>query len=126
MNLGADGPKEYVDGGVANNAPLSLAVDAQATDILAVLLQPETSSQAIYPTKNLLEIGLASFVVMQQRILEMDMNYVNARPEIKVRYIRPSEPLPLGVLDFDKQESINKAFDLGVQAAGAVQVLGKK
>jgi predicted acylesterase/phospholipase RssA len=106
MNLGVKGNKEYVDGGVANNAPLSLVADAQATE-------------------NMLEIGLASFVVMQHRILEMDMNYVNSRPGINVRYVRPAESLPLGVLDFDKQDNINKAFDLGQQAVETIQTLGK-
>jgi predicted acylesterase/phospholipase RssA len=125
MNLGVKGNKEYVDGGVANNAPLSLVADAQATDILVVMLEPEASGRTIYPTANMLEIGLASFVVMQHRILEMDMNYVNSRPGINVRYVRPAESLPLGVLDFDKQDNINKAFDLGQQAVETIQTLGK-
>ena len=123
MNLGTQGNKDYVDGGVANNVPASLAADAGATDILAVLLQPAQTTQPTYPTASILEIGVASLTLMQQRLLEQDMNSANRRAGVNVRYVRPPSALPMSVLDFGNQAAINAAFDSGQQAAQQVKTL---
>jgi predicted acylesterase/phospholipase RssA len=125
MNLGAQGNKDYVDGGVANNVPVSLAADAGSDDILVVLLQPAQATQPIYQTGNLVEIGLGSLTLMQQRLLEQDMNSANQRSGVNVRSVRPSAALPLSILDFGNQAAINAAFDQGQQAAQQIKALEK-
>ena len=61
----------FVDGGVANNTPLGVAIDAGATEVTVVFLNPvdRHTTQAV---ANLAEIGLTCFSIMQERILELD------------------------------------------------------
>ena len=66
MNLGVASAKAYVDGGVANNTPMSMALDAGATEALVVLLQPEQITQQVYPTTNLREIVISALTLMSQ------------------------------------------------------------
>jgi len=126
MNLGSAGYKEFVDGGVANNIPIRLAADVGATEITAVLLQPVQTSVPAYATNNLLEIGLASLTVMQQKLLEQDMDSVNNNPAVTIRYIRPLTPLPVTVLGFNDQGGIDEAFEAGIAAAKTPKPLDKK
>ncbi len=100
MNLGTQGNKRYVDGGVANNTPTRLAAQAGATEIVVVLLEPQQASTALYSAANLLEIGVASLTVMQQRLLQLDMELVKTDPNVKIQVIRPSAALTLGVLEY--------------------------
>ncbi len=125
MNLGIPGNKEFVDGGVANNIPVTLAVNAGATDITVIQLQPAQTSEPNYPTTNLLEIGLASLTVMQQTLLKQDMELVNKMPGVTIRYIRPAAPLALSVLAFSDQNSIDIAFEAGHTAANSATTLTK-
>jgi predicted acylesterase/phospholipase RssA len=125
MNLGSAGNKDFVDGGVANNVPVTLAAYAGATDISVILLQPFQTAPPSYPTTNLLDIGMASFTVMQQTLLQQDMQRVNKTPNVTVRYISPATPLPLTVLSFTDQSGIDQAFAAGMAAARASTPLGK-
>jgi predicted acylesterase/phospholipase RssA len=126
MNLGSAGDKEFVDGGVANNTPIKLAADVGATEITAILLQPVQASAPAFATNNLLEIGLASLTVMQQKLLEQDMDSVNNNPAVTIRYIRPLTPLSLTVLGFNDQRGIDAAFEAGIAAAKTPKPLNKK
>lgn len=123
MNYGTPEDKDYVDGGVANNTPAQLAVMAGATDIVVILLQPEQSASDTFVTKTLPEIGLASYIVMQQQLLKLDMNFVTQHSGVKIQSIRPSVPLTLGLLGFNDQDAINGAFQEGEDTVNAMPEL---
>jgi NTE family protein len=118
----------YVDGGVVNNTPIGLAIDAGATDITVVYLDPEPSKQTILPAAlTIPSILLNCFSIMQQRLLALDHQLAltvndaieNQTPAginkrlVKVRTFRPSKPLAVGVIDFDKQDLIDQAYFAG-------------
>ncbi len=115
----------FVDGGVANNTPVGQAVDAGATHITVIFMDPPEEGPDHYPTGNLVQIAAACYAVMAQTILNLDFalalrtNKVAAagaapdKREVCLRAIRPAKPLPLTILDFDKQPQIDQAFGLG-------------
>jgi len=58
----------------ANNTPIGLAIDAGATDVTIVFLEPpDAPGGDARRSPNLGEIGLACFSVMQQKILDSDL-----------------------------------------------------
>jgi NTE family protein len=135
MNLGAPPPKFFVDGGVANNTPISLAVAAGADDITVVFLDPLSNDAPSPPPRNLIDIAFACYDVMQQKILEDDFNLASltnvaldnhaaapravqerlaGKRQVALRYVRPGKALPVSVLDFSDQSKLNAAFAQGL------------
>jgi NTE family protein len=119
MNLGDPGViHDHVDGGVANNTPVNLALAAGATDVTVVFLDPVGNTLPTLPTTNLGQIGLASFAVMQQKILELDMKLAH-QSGAKITEIRPLKPIGLSVLEFGNAEGIQAAFQDGLASGEA-------
>ncbi len=125
MNVGTSGQKEYVDGGVANNTPVTLAAMAGATEILVVMLQPEQAPNAVYATSTLADIGMASYTVMQQQLLALDTDIVANQSHAVVQTIRPAQPLALSLLGFNDQAGINSAFQQGEATVNGTPALRK-
>ena len=69
MNLGQSSHHDYVDGGVNNNTLINLAIAAGASEVHVVFSDSAPAAQAVSVTTNLADIGIASFPVIQQRIL---------------------------------------------------------
>ena len=118
----------YVDGGVVNNTPLGLAIDAGATEITVVYLDPEpTKATCVDPGVTIPSILMNCFGIMQQRLLALDHQLalrVNDAIEsgsaaepgkrvVQLRTFRPQKTLAVGVIDFDKQDLIEAAFAQG-------------
>jgi NTE family protein len=119
MNLGDPGViHDHVDGGVANNTPISLALAAGATDVTVVFLDPVGTTLPTLPTTNLFQIGLASLAVMQQKILESDMRLAR-QGGAKITELRPLKPIGLSVLEFGNADGIRAAFQDGLAAGEA-------
>lgn len=129
-----DAAFDYVDGGVANNTPIGLAVDAGATDVTVVFMDPDDDKPRSQTANNLGQIAFASYDVMQQKILEDDLklaSYVNnmeatmrslkGKIEIKLWSVRPSAPLGLSVLGFDNQPALDAAFAQGLKDGATPQ-----
>jgi len=117
-------PLAYVDGGVTNNTPIGLAIDAGARAITVVMLEPPATADAQYPMENLVQVGMGSFMAIQQRFLELDLKtvgYVNAsiaggtadKIPVTVRTFRPRATIALNVLAFDDQPAIDAAYGAG-------------
>ena len=118
---------QYVDGGVANNTPLGMAIDAGADDITIVFMDP-AGSAAPQRVTSLPQIGSACFDVMQSKILEDDIKLAqrtnqavaggttNGRKPVTLRAVRPSTPLAVTVLDFNDQQRMDEAFKAGLAA----------
>lgn len=118
LNLGSAGNKEFVDGGVANNTPVRLASMAGASEIVVVLLEPAPPAVPSYATETLAEIALASYTVVQQQLLQLDVALAASRGAA-VTTIRPSAALSLSLLGFNDQAGINAAFSEGYKVTGA-------
>jgi predicted acylesterase/phospholipase RssA len=129
----------YVDGGVANNTPVSLAVAAGAND-LTVIMADAADEVPKEPT-TLPELLHASFSVMQRRILQSDTALAFAQnllgrhrdwsglnpttqafldslhqrdwTPVTLRLIRPRSALSLSTMGFNDQAGIDAAFDQG-------------
>lgn len=129
----------YVDGGVANNTPVDLAVDAGASDITMILA--DALDEVPATPKTLPELLHAVNAIMARRILQFDvtlgvaknllarsknMSGLNATTReylhdihqedwkpITLRIIRPRTPLKLTLLGFNDQADIDAAFDIG-------------
>lgn len=122
----------YVDGGVVNNTPIGLAIDAGATDITVVYLDPEPSKTTIVdPNVSIPGILLNCFGIMQQRLLALDhmlalqvndaieasSTNTTGKKIVKLRSFRPSSTLAVGVIDFNRQDLMNEAFLQGQRDA---------
>ncbi|HEV8020297.1 MAG TPA: patatin-like phospholipase family protein [Candidatus Lustribacter sp.] len=123
----------FVDGGVANNTPIGVAIDAGATDVTVIFLNPpdDHSPQTVV---NLAQVGLTCFSVMQERILELDFRAARrvnqaiangaggdgssgVRKPVKLNFVQPAKTLPITVLQFDRQDLIDQVYALGVADA---------
>jgi predicted acylesterase/phospholipase RssA len=134
MNLGGPPPLLFVDGGVSNNTPISLAIAAGADEVTVILLEPASNPEPSPPPRNLVDVAYACYDVMQQKILEDDFKlagFTNAMlavatpsPAVQKRLagkrivglecVRPQTALPITVLDFADQSKIDAAFAQGV------------
>lgn len=130
----------YVDGGVANNTPLSTAVNAGASDV-TILIASSPNEGMTKPPESMPKLLQASFAVMQRELLEDDVRLSLARnllskfrnygglsaatvsllhsfrssdwQPITMRLIRPAQPLKLTVLGFNDGPDLQAAFDQG-------------
>jgi predicted acylesterase/phospholipase RssA len=142
QNLGTPSTFQYVDGGVANNTPIGLAISAGATDITAIFMDPE-GAPAAQAITNAPDLGMACYSVMQQKILADDMKLalmtnkaiaaadasnseqlgLTGKVQVALRQVRPQHTLGLSVLGFSDQTGLNKAFELGRQDASSVKIV---
>ena len=116
MNLGGATPNKYVDGGVANNAPVRIAAQLGATDITVILLDPAQTKPRDQALNGPSDILSASLDVMFQKILEDDMQLARQIPGVTINTVRPAAPLGIGVLEFSNAAAIEAAFQTGVAA----------
>ena len=142
VNVAANGARyDYVDGGVANNTPIGMAVDAGAGEITVVLVDPLDADPPSSPVGNIVNLGFACLTVMQQKIVADDLKLAQAynaaltadptarspimsgKRLIDIYVVQPAAPLSLDVLDFDKQELMDAAYAAGVIAGANRQKL---
>ncbi|MGC8485234.1 MAG: patatin-like phospholipase family protein [Candidatus Baltobacteraceae bacterium] len=119
----------YADGGLVHNSPIGLAIDAGATDITVVFVDPVFSIASACPEHSIGRMACAVFVLWQQRVLEYELRLVEAtnaliragagkeRREIHVAYVQPERPLTVDVLGFDDVEAIAETFAQGARDA---------
>ncbi len=134
----------FVDGGVANNTPVSTSVHAGATDVTVIIASAPGEGMGKQPdTLPLLLSG--SFNVTQRELLEGDLRLSLARnllsryrdykglskstvalletiqmkdwQPIKIRVIRPPQPLKLTMMGFNDATDLQTAFDEGYKDA---------
>lgn len=130
----------FVDGGVANNTPISTAVAGGAADITVVIASAENEGMEKPPT-TLPGLLQGSFSVIQRELLEDDLrlslarnllsryrDYRGLRPStvallemiqatewepITLHVIRPPAPLKLTTMGFNDGADLQSAFDEG-------------
>ncbi len=129
----------YVDGGVANNTPVGLAVSAGATDVTVIMA--DALDEIPPPPTTLPALLIAANAVSSHKILQNDVmlaiaknllasrhdwsgvsaatqSYLDALHQrdwkpVTLRVIRPRTPLKLTMMGFNDQADLDAAFDQG-------------
>jgi NTE family protein len=113
--------QQWTDGGVRNMTPLGAAIEAGAREIDVVMAS--WSFPRKRRVKSAIEVALRALEIALDEILVTDLQLCGARnhlpdhyAQIRLRVIRPSEPLAGGSLDFDP-DAIALALEQGYRAA---------
>ncbi len=131
-----EGPQTYIDGGVADSAPLDLA-RVLSRRVRLVLVDPAEAAVATYP--NAAAVGSVAFSIAQNRILDASLRGAHLETlgkrlfektamtreqaaffqdifDVEISLIRPERELEVAVQGFDDAAGIRKTYDLGVVA----------
>jgi predicted acylesterase/phospholipase RssA len=131
-----DGPQTYIDGGVADSAPLDLA-RAFSRRLQLIAVDPARAQSKHYP--NAQAVGTAAFSIAQNRVLEASLRaaYLETRLkklfrleattveqqvflqdtfDVELFVMRPEHELGVQVAAFDDARGIAEAYELGLRA----------
>ncbi len=117
--------RDYMDGGVFTNQPLSVALADGADAIVMVLVSPSASPPRPSPHPNLLEMAtrlpqLASWRDLQAQLRVLPEGWAREGDPGRVCVVEPERPLPGSVLGFDPG---NAAELMGLGEADAWRAL---
>jgi NTE family protein len=116
----------FADGCIASNTPLRQAIDAGATRATVVFMQHDVLRYRDHPVRHAGDVVFAAQDIADQRMLELDLKLARAvnaavlrgeAPDkrfVELRVIGPSVPLRLGALNFQDQEAMDRAFEVGL------------
>jgi predicted acylesterase/phospholipase RssA len=128
-----EGVQTYIDGGIADSAPLDLA-RAGSRRVQLILVDPAQAPVKAYP--NAAAVGIAAFSIAQSRILDGSLRaaYLETAGkrlfgraalspqqqaffqnifDVELSLIRPQSELAVSVAGFDDARGIANAYDLG-------------
>jgi predicted acylesterase/phospholipase RssA len=131
-----DGPQTYIDGGVADSAPLDLA-RAFSSRVQLILVDPARVEPKRFP--NAAAVGTVAFSIAQNRVLESSLRsayletqgkklfqmhattaeqraFLQDSFDVDLFLIRPERELPVQVAGFDDADGIAKTYEFGRQA----------
>ena len=134
-----NGPQTYIDGGIADSAPLDLARSASRR-VQLILVDPARAREHAYP--NAAAVGIAAFSIAQSRILDGSLRsayletagkrlFGNASLtpqqqaffqnvfDVEISLIRPSEELDVSIAGFRDAKGVGDAYELGRRAGEA-------
>jgi predicted acylesterase/phospholipase RssA len=132
----ADGPQTYIDGGVADSAPLDLA-RAFSRRVQLMLVDPAHVEPKRF--RNAAAVGTAAFSIAQNRVLESSLRaafletrgkklfaagattpeqqaFIDETFDAELFLLRPEHELPVQVAGFDDGAGIAATYELGRQA----------
>ena len=124
----------YVDGGVANNSPIGLAIDAGASDVTVVAMEPLEDEGRREAPASMAELALVSYDVFQDRMLKLDLklaqtvnqailaDVLRGKRVVSLRAVRPAQRLGLPILGFNDQPAIDAVFDRGLSDGEAAEI----
>ncbi len=129
------GNQPFTDGGVRDVAPLKIAIDNGATDIIVVTCQPKDLGGVEFDTGNLLHLTDRIFEIMVNEIVNNDLKWAEfinqclpddgthtgtgplaGRIKLKITTIRPPVPINLNLQKFTSQDILN-IINTGYQTA---------
>lgn len=117
----------YVDGGVRTAVPIAAALEAGATDIDMILTEAEHVAKYDGDFNDVIDVGPRVIALMAHEIFNNDIAVVQKQVEgsgVKLRIIRPQEPLNENPLDFS-QDIIGRLIEKGYETAKQLAVRTK-
>lgn len=115
----------FVDGAFTSNTPLGLAIDAGATEIVAIQLGPVRTSSTEHPVHHLghvirlaLEANTNHTLDLERRLVERINRQIASgegarKRTIDVTWVAPKSPITLDPLDFREPEKIGALIGQG-------------
>jgi predicted acylesterase/phospholipase RssA len=101
---------DYVDGGVALNAPIALARQLGATEIVAIGVDPPRKPHRV---DGLLDVVFGTLDANQTTLIFSQLADGAFPPLHSVGIVRPSTDPPIQAFDFDRQAELDAAFAQG-------------
>ena len=124
--LCADGVERiFADGGFTNNAPIRQAIDAGATEVTAIFVDPTTTSDAEHDVDSIAHVASLMLEANTARMLELDLKLavrinndvrMGREPDkryVDIRTIGPDGPITLPVLNFNDFSEIERLIERG-------------
>lgn len=131
------GLKPFYDGGLRDSAPLKVAIDNGATEIICIANHPENMKGSELDTGNVMELANRVMEIVSNNNLNNDIreaqrinkllnqgsesSHLKGKNKIKITIIRPEESLGYKVSDFDKQDildMLNSGYDTARKVMG--------
>lgn len=126
------GKRPFLDGGLRDSAPLKIAIDAGATEIICIGCHPKEAGSVEINTGNVVELSDRIMNIVSNNNLNSDIEeatlinqlldegnsgkYLNGKKKIKLTIIRPDLPIDVNVSNFNS-EDIEKMISSGYETA---------
>lgn len=104
--------RTFVDGAFTNNTPLRPAIEAGATEIIAISVEPLVSRDVAHEVRHLRDVITLALEAATSKMVQVDLELLEltnaaiqrgeqqGKREITLREVRPDAALPIDPLDF--------------------------
>ena len=110
------GPAEaFVDGGVTENVPISIA--RRCCETLHVVVVDPPAPTVEFGSRSMVQIGFGTFQTMQRTILEYQVRtaFLDTAFPVSVAVIRPAAELPGTFVQFNNAQNLERAWQRGYE-----------
>lgn len=110
VKINGETRKSYLDGGLRDVAPLQKAIQDGATEVVVVACHTEMIEGGDFDSGDLLALVDRVMDIAVNEILNADLRM--QRSEVKLRIIRPNQPLSIDIQRFTKMD-IRRMLEMG-------------
>lgn len=110
VKINGEKRKSYLDGGLRDVAPLQKAIQDGATEVVVIACHTEMIEGGDFDSGDLLALVDRVMDIAVNEILNADLRM--QRSEVKLRIIRPSQPLSIDIQHFTKMD-IRRMLEMG-------------
>lgn len=110
VTINGERRKSYLDGGLRDVAPLQKAIQDGATEVVVIACHTEMIEGGDFDSGDLLALVDRVMDIAVNEILNADLRV--QRPEVKLKIIRPNQPLSIDIQHFTKMD-IRRMLEIG-------------
>jgi NTE family protein len=110
VKINGETRKSYLDGGLRDVAPLQKAIQDGATEVVVIACHTEMIEGGDFDSGDLLALVDRVMDIAVNEILNADLRM--QRSEVKLRIIRPKQPLSIDIQHFTKMD-IRRMLEMG-------------
>jgi NTE family protein len=110
VKINGETRKSYLDGGLRDVAPLQKAIQDGATEVVVIACHTEMIEGGDFDSGDLLALVDRVMDIAVNEILNADLRM--QRSEVKLRIIRPKQPLSIDIQHFSKMD-IRRMLEMG-------------
>lgn len=110
VKINGETRKSYLDGGLRDVAPLQKAIQDGATEVVVIACHTEMIEGGDFDSGDLLALVDRVMDIAVNEILNADLRM--QRSEVKLRIIRPKQPLSIDIQHFTKMD-IRRVLEMG-------------